>query len=183
MQYRQEKKRTNLPKSYELALLYGKAKWRLFNTASTPCDSFAPIFTLTSCPQQIAVPFAVCSFGGFGDIAFTSRTSKLDDSLQHRNILYNVKQFNVQLKRLIFCKAIRRKATPFDITLNHFTQRCNFCLYAVPFYITLSHFTQRYTVCAYAVLFDITLSHFTQRYTVCVRAVLFDIALSHFTQR
>ena len=56
-------KHLSQPKSYELALFYGKAKWRLFNTATTPCDSFAPIF---------AVPFAVCTFGGFGEIAFSS---------------------------------------------------------------------------------------------------------------
>ena len=29
--------------------------------------------SMTSCPQQIAVPFAVCIFGGFGEIAFMSR--------------------------------------------------------------------------------------------------------------
>ena len=28
----------------ELALLYGKAKRRLFNTATTPCDGFAAVF-------------------------------------------------------------------------------------------------------------------------------------------
>ena len=63
------------PKSYELALLYGKAKWRLFNTATTPCDSFAPIFIFDDAipPKQIAVPFAVCTFGGFGEIAFSPR--------------------------------------------------------------------------------------------------------------
>ena len=29
----------------ESALLYGKAKWRLFNTVTTPCDDFAAVST------------------------------------------------------------------------------------------------------------------------------------------
>ena len=165
---------------------------------------------MTSCPQQIAVPFAVCSFCGFGDIAFTSRTSKLDDSLQHRNILYNVKQFNVHLERLIFCKAIRRNATPFVCTLYHSTLRWTISHNAAIFVCTLYHSTLRWaisrnatpfvrTLCystlpwaissnatpfgMCAVLFDIALSHFTLRYTVCVYNVPFDITLSHLTQR
>ena len=35
--YQQGKKRKNLPKSYVLALLYGKAKWSLLSAATTPC--------------------------------------------------------------------------------------------------------------------------------------------------
>ena len=183
MQYRQEKKRTNLLKSYELALLYGKVKWRLFNTASTPCDSFAPIFTLTSCPQQIAVPFAVCSFGGFGDIAFTSRTSKLDDSLQHRNILYNVKQFNVQLERLIFCKAIRRNATPFVCTLYHSTLRWTISHNAAIFVCTLYHSTLRWAISRNATPFVRTLWYSTSPWTISHNTTPFVCALCYSTLR
>ena len=131
---------------------------------------------MTSCPQQIAVPFAVCSFGGFGDIAFTSRTSKLDDSLQHRNILYNVKQFNVQLERLIFCKAIRRNATPFVCTLYHSTLRwtishnaailfvrCTILHYAEPFHATLHRLCVRCAIRHYPEPFHATLHRLCAR--------------------
>ena len=72
MQYRQEKK---LEKLIELALLYGKARRRLFNTATTPCGGFATVIAFDDVmpPQQIAVLFEVCTFGGFGEIVFTSR--------------------------------------------------------------------------------------------------------------
>ena len=52
-------------------------------------------------------------------MAWPSRhaTSKLDDSPQHRNISSNTKQFNVQIERLMFCKAIRHNATLFVSTL------------------------------------------------------------------
>ena len=116
--------------------------------------------SMTSYPQQIAVPFAVCIFGGFSEMpwrpsppkiqgcridqqiqrwlkdqlqdsiankgmAWPSRhaTSKLDDSPQHRNISSNTKQFNVQIERLMFCKAIRHNATLFVSTLYHSTLR------------------------------------------------------------
>ena len=81
-------------------------------------------------------------------------TSELDDSPQHRNISCNAKEFNVQIERLMFCKAIRHNATPFVFTLYHSTLRWTIW--------------RNTTVCAYAVLLDITLSHLTQRYTVCV---------------
>ena len=44
---------------------------------------------MTSCPQQIAVPFAVCIFGGFGEIALAAVTTKkkgcqIDQQMQRR---------------------------------------------------------------------------------------------------
>ena len=48
-------------------------------------------------------------------------TSKHDDSPQHRNISCNAKEFNVQIERLMFCKAIRHNATPFLRTLCYST--------------------------------------------------------------
>ena len=114
--------------------------------------------SMTSCPQQIAVPVSV--FGGFGEIALAAvttkntrmsyrsaiqrwfkdqlqdsiankgmawpsrhATSKLDDSPQHRKISSNTKQFNVQIERLMFCKAIRPNATLFVFMLYHSTLR------------------------------------------------------------
>ena len=58
-------------------------------------------------------------------MAWPSRhaTSKLDDSPQHRNISSNTKQCNVQMERLIFCKAIRPNATLFVCTLYYSTLR------------------------------------------------------------
>ena len=50
-------------------------------------------------------------------------TSKLDDLPQHRNISSNTKQFNVQIERLMFCKAIRPNATLFVCTLYYSTLR------------------------------------------------------------
>ena len=72
MQYRREKKE----KLTELALLYGKTKWRLLNTATTPCDGLAAVFAFDDVMEQIAVPFAVCIFGGFGEIALAAVTTK-----------------------------------------------------------------------------------------------------------
>ena len=72
MQYRREKKE----KLTELALLYGKTKWRLLNTATTPCDGFAAVLAFDDVMEQIAVPFAVCIFGGFGEIALAAVTTK-----------------------------------------------------------------------------------------------------------
>ena len=57
MQYRHGKKAEKLT---ELALLYGKAKRRLFNTATTPCDSFAAVFTF----DDVMPPADRCSVCG-----------------------------------------------------------------------------------------------------------------------
>ena len=50
-------------------------------------------------------------------------TSKLDDSPRHRNISCNAKELNVQIERLMFCKAIPHNATPFVCRLYHSTLR------------------------------------------------------------
>ena len=150
-------------------------------------------------PQQIALLFAVCIFGGFCEIVFTSRhkqarryaINKLDDSPQHRII--SARASNVLQRRV--CCTMRHYAEPFHATLHCLHVRCtilhhaepfhamlDICVYALPFDITLTHVTQGYTVCVYAVPFDISLSHFTQRYTICVYAIPFYITLSKLTQ-
>ena len=43
-----------------LALLYSKAKWRLFNAATTPCDGFAAVFTF----DDVIPPADRCSICG-----------------------------------------------------------------------------------------------------------------------
>ena len=80
------------------------------------------------------------------DIAQPSRyaTSKLDDWPQHRNISCNAEQFNVQRERLMFCKAIRRNATPNVCTLCHATLPCAISRNATLFVCTLYHSTLRY---------------------------------------
>ena len=44
----------------ELALLYGKAKWRLFDTATTRCDGFAAVFAF----DDVMPPADRCSICG-----------------------------------------------------------------------------------------------------------------------
>ena len=92
MQYRRGKKE----KLTELALLYGKAKWRLFNTATTPCDSFATVFTFDDVMPSNRSLFHLRF------VLLVVSASKLDDSPQHRNVSCNAKQFNVQIERLMF---------------------------------------------------------------------------------
>ena len=91
--------------------------------------------SMTSCPQQITVPFAVCIFGGFGETRHA--TSKLDDSPQHRNISCNAKQFNVEIEHLMYYKVIRHYAEPFHAALHHLCVRCSIRHYAEPFHATL----------------------------------------------
>ena len=65
MQYRQGKKE----KLAELALLYRMVKWRLFKTATTPCDGFATVFTFDDVMPpgrslfHLRFPFAVSCVG------------------------------------------------------------------------------------------------------------------------
>ena len=80
-------------------------------------------------------------------------TSKHDDSPQHRNISCNAKEFNVQIERLMFCKAIRHNATPFVRTL------CYTRHYPEPFDATLHRLCTVLQMSAK--LFAIELVHFT----------------------
>ena len=115
---------------------------------------------MTSCP-----PVDRCSICGFyfwwfrrDSLHFTSH-HELDDSAQHQNTSCNAKQFNVELERLMFCKAIRRNATPFDITQGPFHATLH-CLYvrctnrhnAGPFHATLHCLYVRCTILHYSEL-------------------------------
>ena len=131
--------------------------------------------SMTSCPQQITVPFAVCIFGGFGETRHA--TSKLDDSPQHRNISCNAKQFNVQIERLMFCKVIRHNAKPFHATLHHLCVRCTIRHYAEPFHATLQCSYVRCTVLHYAELFHATLHRLCVRCATRHYPVPFDATL------
>ena len=135
--------------------------------------------SMTSCPQQITVPFAVCIFGGFGETRHA--TSKLDDSPQHRNISCNAKQFNVQIERLMFYKVIRHNATPFVCTLDHSTLRWAISRNSTPFVCTLYHLTLRWAIPRNATLFVCTLCHSTLRRAISRNATPFVRTLCYST--
>ena len=146
--------------------------------------------SMTSCPQQITVPFAVCIFGGFGETRHA--TSKLDDSPQHRNISCNAKQFNIQIERLMFYKVIRHNATPFVCTLYHSTLRRAISHNATLFVCTLCHSTLRRAISHNATPFVRTLCYSTlpcaiwrKLHRLCtvlqMSAKLFVIEPVHFT--
>ena len=162
--------------------------------------------SMTSCPQQIAVPFAVCQavciFGGFGEIVFTSRHKQARWFPQHQNISCNATQFNVQLEYLMFCKdvctlyhstlrqAISRNATLFVCVLYHsiwrwtisrnatpFVCSCTIRHYAEPFHATLHCLYVRCSIQNYAELFYATLHHLCIRYATRHDPEPFDATL------
>ena len=135
--------------------------------------------SMTSCPQQITVPFAVCIFGGFGETRHA--TSKLDDSPQHRNISCSAKQFNVQIERLMFYKVIRHNATPFVCTLYHSTLRWAISRNSTPFVCTLYHSTLRWAIPRNATLFVCTLCLSTLRRAISRNATPFVRTLCYST--
>ena len=134
--------------------------------------------SMTSCPQQIAVPFAVCIFGGFGEMPWRPLPPKIQGCRIDQQIQRWLKdqlqeQFNVQIERLMFCKAIRHYlclrctilhyAEPFHATLHHLCVRCTIRHYAEPFHATLHCLYVRCTIQHYAEPFHATL------HRLCVR--------------
>ena len=136
-------------------------------------------------PQQIAVPFAVCTFGGFGEIAFMWR---------HKRAL-RFEKFQVMLTNLMFsqsvwCSAktcvrctIRHYADPFHSTLHCLHVRCTILHYAEPFHATLHCFYVRCTIRHYAEPFHATLNHLCVRRTIPHYAELFNATLHHLYVR
>ena len=167
MQYRQGKeKRRNLP------------NWLCFTARRSEDSSIQQLHdvmvsrqsshSMTSCPQKIAVPFAVCTFGGFGEIAFMWR---------HKRAL-RFEKFQVMLTNLMFsqsvwCSAktcvrctIRHYADPFHATLHCLHVRCTILHYAEPFHATLHHLCVHCTIRHYAEPFHAMLQHLCVRYTI-----------------
>ena len=105
-------------------------------------------------PQQITVPFAVLVVSARQPTRHAR--SNLDNSPQHRNISCNVKQFNVQIERLMFYKVIRRNAT---CTLYHSILRRAISRNSTPFVCTLYHSTLRWAIPGSATPFVCTLYH------------------------
>ena len=90
-------------------------------------------------PQQIAVLFAVCTFGGFGEIAFTPRLKR---ALRFEK--FHVMLTNWMFSQSVWCSAktcvrctIRHYADPFHATLHCLHVRCTFLHYAELFHVTL----------------------------------------------
>ena len=130
--------------------------------------------SMTSCPQQIAVPFAVCIFGGFGEMPWRPLPPKIqgcriDQQIQRWLMDQLQEQFNVQIECLMFCKAIRHYlclrctilhyAEPFDATLHRLCVRCATRRYPEPFNATLHRLSTVLQMSAK--LFVIELVHFT----------------------
>ena len=160
-----------------MALLYGKAKWRLFNTATTPCDSFATVFTFDDVMPSNRSLFHLRF------VLLVVSASKLDDSPQHRNVSCNAKQFNVQIERLMFCKVIRRNATTLVCTLYYSALRWAISRNSTPFVCTLYHSALRLAISRSATPFVCTLYHSTLRLAVSRNATLFLCTLCHSTLR
>ena len=119
-------------------------------------------------PQQIAVPFAVCTFGGFGEIAFTSRLKR---ALRFEK--FHVMLTNWMFSQSVWCSAktcvrctIRHYADPFHATLHCLHVRCTILHYAEPFHATLHHLCVHCTIRHYAEPFHAMLQHLCVRYTI-----------------
>ena len=69
MQYRQEKK----GETHRIGCALRQGEVRLSHHVTVLRQSS---HSMTSCPQQITVPFAVFIFGGFGEIALAAVTTK-----------------------------------------------------------------------------------------------------------
>ena len=114
MQYVQGKKEEKLT---ELALLYGKAKWRLFNTATTPWDGFVVVFTF----DDVMPPADRCSICSLY-VRCTIRNyaepfhAKLHHICVRSTILHYTEPFHATLHRLCVRCATRRYPEPFDAT-------------------------------------------------------------------
>ena len=119
-------------------------------------------------PQQIAVPFEVCTFGGFGEIAFASRLKR---ALRFEK--FHVMLTNWMFSQSVWCSAktcvrctIRHYADPFHATLHCLHVRCTILHYAEPFHATLHNLCLRCTIRHYAEPFHAMLHHLCVRYTI-----------------
>ena len=75
MQYQQGKNRRNLPNwlCFTARRSEDSSTQRLHHVMVSRQSSHS----MTSCPQQIAVPFAVCIFGGFGEMPWRPSPPKI----------------------------------------------------------------------------------------------------------
>ena len=110
--------------------------------------------------QSYLTPLLIILCTNRPDILAITRFSR--EPRQHRNISSNNKQFNVQIERLMFCKAIplfvctvydstlrwaiSRNATLFVCTLYHSTLRWAISRNATPYVCTLYHSRLRWAI-------------------------------------
>ena len=181
MQYRQGKeKRRNLP------------NWLCFTARRSEDSSIQQLHhvmvsrqsshSMTSCPQQIAVPFAVCTFGGFGEIAFMWRHKR---ALRFEK--FQAMLTNWMFSQSVWCSAktcvrctIRHYADPFHATLHCLHVRCTILHYAEPFHATLHHLCVHCTIRNYAEPFHAMLQHLCVRYTIWDYAETFHATVHCF---
>ena len=122
---------------------------------------------------------AVCTFGGFGEIAFTS---SLKRALRFEK--FHVMLTNWMFSQSVWCSAktcvrctIWHYADPFYATLHCLHVRCTILHYAEPFHATLHNLCVRYTIRHYAEPFHAMLHHLCARYTIRHYAKLFHVTL------
>ena len=198
MQYRQGKeKRRNLPNwlCFTARRSEDSSTQRLHHVMVSRQSSHS----MTSCPQQIAVPFAVCTFGGFGEIAFTSRLKRALRFEKFHVMLTNwmfsqsvwcsaktcvrctIRHYADQFHATLHCLHVRctilHYAEPFHATLHHLCVHCTIWHYAEPFHAMLQHLCVRYTIWDYAELFHATVHCFYVSYTIRHYAELFHVTL------
>ena len=157
----------------ELALLYCKAKWRLFMIATTPCDGFATVLTFDDVmPPSKSLFYLRLYFWWFrrDSLHVTPQASSTI-----RKISCNAKQLNVQLERLMFYKDV--------CTLHHPTLRWAISHNATPFMCTLYQSTLRWAISRNATLFLCTLYHSTLRRAISRNAKPFVCTPYHSTLR
>ena len=177
----------------ELALLYCKAKWRLFMIATTPCDGFATVLTFDDVMSPSKSLFYLRLYFWWFWRDSLHVTPQASSTI--RKISCNAKQLNVQLERLMFYKdvctlyhstlrcTIRHYAEPFHTTLHHLCVRCTNRHYAEPFHATLHCFNVRCSIRHYAQPFHATLHHLCVRRTIPHYAELFNATLHHLYVR
>ena len=148
--------------------------------------------SMTSCPQQIAVPFAVCIFGGFGEMPWRPSPPKiqgcridqqiqrwlkdqLQDSIANKGMAWPSRHATSKLDdspqhrnissntKQFNVQSVWCSTKLFDLTLHHLCLRCTIRHYAEPFHATLHCLYVRCTIRHYAEPFHTTL------HRLCVR--------------
>ena len=150
--------------------------------------------SMTSYPQQIAVPFAVCIFGGFGEMPWRPSPPKiqgcridqqiqrwlkdqLQDSIANKGMAWPSRHATSKLDDSPQHRNISCNAKQFNVQI----ERLMFCKVirhnAKPFHATLHHLCVRCTIRHYAEPFHATLHCLYVRCTILHYAELFHETL------
>ena len=149
--------------------------------------------SMTSCPQHIAVPFAVClavCFFWWFRRDCLHVTPQASSTIRHNIKIFHVMLSNLMFSQSVWCSAntcvrctIRHYAEPFHVTLHCLYVRCTIRYNAEPFHATLYHLCVRCTIRHYAELFHVTLHCLYVRCIIQHYAELFDATLHHLCVR